>query len=839
MLFKYLGFLLLQFPKFYFRTIPQNLFHFFGNYLYELDSFLSLRLNINLFFVPLFGYDNWALRLASILYRTYKILLGLLVMIFYTVLFVATLLLIIFSPFYYLYSSLEWFLFFVCFCYFLYYSYYFFSPFSLINYKNSKYSLEDLYKMSDFNGRNTLEDLLKNKNVLKQVYLLSVFLEKQADEINAFLNFKYNEESVCDSVISLGIFSDYRHINSNLLICGFLNTNEKFIEYLEKNNLPKNSLKTFLLIHKKSYSLNKPKIYEIDYNSHYVFPYNNSKLDRVSIYLDKYSFVFAPKVSNLAISYLKSFQANKTLLIKTLSGDNKKALIMGDPGVGKTSLVEDFYNDIRLNKVPSNLKYNRILNLDLSQIVSLGKNGPEALSLCLKEFLLLKNTILFIDNLHILYNSGEDYTGIMLEYFENPQLKIIATTDKQTFLSNVSKDSAINNVFTKITLQELNGLELFDFLTIKNWDLTKKLTVPAIKFLVEYSSQVMFTLYNPQKSLKIIEQASLIASTLISKNVLSLVIKNITGVSLGEIDDKEQESLLNLESLIKKEVIGQDIAVNEVASSLIRSRGLRNNLSTKPIASFLFAGPTGVGKTELARSLSRNYFKGEGNIIRLDMSEYQTPESISRLIGSEDGKKLGILTESIKENPFNLLLLDEIEKASKNIQMVFLQVLDDGRLTDSSGVTVNFKNIIIIATTNSGTGGVIDAFSKGDSYENVKSNFLVNLKKNFPPEFLNRFTEIVLFNPLNREIFEEVLQLKFNKIKKAFYEEHKINLLLDDDFKEHLVALSYSKEWGARSLERVLEKTVTTAVSKALIMKDINAGDSIMVDKDFVAKYTS
>ncbi|MBP7859682.1 ATP-dependent Clp protease ATP-binding subunit [Patescibacteria group bacterium] len=839
MLFKYLGFLLLQFPRFYFRTIPQNLFHFFGNYLYELDSFLSLRLNINLFFVPLFGYGNWALRIASVLYRVYKILLGLLIILFYILLFIATFLLIIFSPFYYLYSSFQWFLFFACFYYFLYYSYYFFSPFDLINYKNSKYSLLDLYKMADFNGRNTLEDLMKNKNVLKQVYLLSVFLEKPADEINTFLNFKIEEEAVCDSVISLGIFSDYRHINSNLLVCGFLNTNEKFIEYLEKNNLPKNSLKTFLLIHKKSYSLNSPKIYEVDYKSHYVFPYNNSKLDRVSHTLDKYSFVFAPKVTSLAISHLKSFQNNKTTLIKTLSGDNKKALIMGDPGIGKTSLVEDFYNDIRLNKIPSNLKYNRILSLDLSQIVSLGVNGPEILSNCLKEFLLLKNTILFIDNLHILYNSKQDYTSIMLEYFENPHLKIIATTDRQTFLSKVSKDSSINNIFTKIVLQELSGLELFDFLTIKNWDLQKKLTIPAIDFLTQYSSQVMFTLYNPQKSLKIIEQASLIASTLISKEVLSSVIKTTTGISLGEINETEQTSLLDLKTVIKKEVIGQEAAVDEVVSALIRSRGLRNNNSNKPIASFLFAGPTGVGKTELAKSLSRNYFKGEGNIIRLDMSEYQTSESINRLIGSEDGKKFGLLTESIKEQPFNLLLLDEIEKASKNIQMLFLQVLDDGRLTDSSGVTVSFKNIIIIATTNAGTSNVIDDFSRGDRYEDVRNAFLINIKKNFPPEFLNRFTEIVLFSPLNREIFEEVMHLKFNKIKQAFYEEHKINITLGSTLQDHLVALSYSKEWGARSLERVLEKTVTTAVSKALIMKEIEAGQSIVIDKEFVAKYTS
>ncbi len=728
---------------------------------------------------------------------------------------------------------------------FFYLLFYLINPVDILNFSKPYYNLFDLYKMSDAQARYTLLDLLSKHRLKKHLFKISNYLEIDLYELESCLktlDYTSNKDLIANSTISMGKFADYRHITSELIVCGLLSISSNFSELLIKYNLSARSLITYLITTKKEYKGNFAKKWDKDYESSHIFSYNATKLDALTPNLNKYSIVFYPKQKTLAFTFLPSFKKYKLDLSNTLAGGNKKALIIGNPGVGKTSVVEDFYNDIRKGRVASNLKYNRILNLDLSRIVSLGKQGTEDLSLCMQEFLRLKNTILFLDNLHILYSlEGVDYISVLMPYFENPSLKIIATCDKNIYTNRINKESSVNNIFTKIKIEELNGPELIDFLTLKNWDLKFKLTVPALNFLASSSTQVMFDLYNPQKSLKIIDESVKYVgkNNLILKSFVSQAIQQSTGVVLGDITGVEKKELLGLRDRIKREVVGQESAVEAVVDALIRSVAVRGRDTNKPIASFLFAGPTGVGKTELAKSLSRNFFKGEAKTIRIDMSEYQTPESINRLIGSEDGTKVGILTEAVKENPYNLVLLDELEKASRNVHMLFLQVLDDGRLTDSNGNTISFKNIILIATTNAGTDGIIEDFSKGLDYSQVKEKFMVKVKTFFPPEFLNRFTELILFNPLNKNVFGEVLTIKFNKIKTQFYDSHKISLNLDPSLKNHIIEQSYSKEWGARALERVLEKTVTTSVSKALISGEIKAGDNIFIDKDFVLKYSN
>lgn len=844
MLPKYLLFLFINFPHFLLKKLPLNLLHLYSSFFYELDSTLGFRLNLHLFFTPLFGKNDWALRVAAFMYRFYKVSFGFVGILIFSFCYFIFSILIIFLPIVTLFLDLNYFLVVIFLYITLYLIYYFFNPYEVVNYSKLTYAYFDIYKMCDYSSRQTFTSLIAKKRIKKHLQKLSLYLEKDLYELeDYFNNISFNRSSkIVDSIISLAKFASYRHISQQVVVCGLLSTNYDFLKYLENSNLNPRVLITFLVTLKNEYTHNSPKKWDVDYVSNYLSGYNASKLDSVTPNLNKYSLIFAPKTKILAFSFLPTFKKYKLTLVNTLTSGSKKVLIIGNPGEGKTSIVEDFYNDLRHGRIRGGLNYSRIVNLDLSRIVSQGTDGLSVLTDCLKEFSSLKNTILFLDNLHILYSyEGLDYISVLTPYLENENLKIIATTDDVTFYSRVNKESSLNTLFTKIRIEEMSGTELYDFLTLKNWDLKYKLTIPAINLLSSSTPQILFDMYNPQKSLKIIEEATKFVENtgLITISQIDQTIKKLTGISFGEVSNFEKQELTNLKSKISKEVVGQEAAVSSVVDSLIRVVAMRNRSSNKPIASFLFAGPTGVGKTELAKSLARNFFKGEGKIIRIDMSEYQTAESINRLIGSEDGKKDGILTTAVKENPFNLVLLDELEKASYNIQMLFLQVLDDGRLTTSSGVTVSFKNIILIATTNAGTQNVINDFSKGITYEDVKEKFLVNLKTAFPPEFLNRFTDIILFNPLNKNVFGEVLTIKFNKIKNEFFNEHKISLSLDPGLKGHLIDQSYDKEWGARALERVLEKTITTTVSKAYLSGDLKSGDSILIDKDFVVKYTN
>jgi len=744
MLIRYLTFLILQFPFFLLLRVPNILVNYYKNSLDGIDNRFQFRLNWRMFFVPLYGDTHWALRLAGILYRLSKGVFGVLLLLSYFIIYLVSALIILFIIPLSFFYSVNAFLILLGAYLILYIAHFLSSPFEVISYSKNYYNLFDVYKMSNFSGRNTLHKVLNREHLEKLFLELARFLEKDVQEILEYFPKKIDGKVLACSIISFGKIAGYRHVTSNLVLAGILSSSKEFIKFLELNNLPLHSLHSFLLI-TRNRSIHQAKMWEFDYESNYSFPYNISRLDRVSPTLDKYSLPFFTREKSLAISFINSFKKYKIDLIKTLNAGSKKVLIVGDVGTGKTSIVKDFYTSMQKGQVPEDLKFNRIVDVDLSNIVSLGQEGPETLSKVLDEFSKLKNTILFLDNLHILYSViGTNYLDILLPYFENLDLRIISTSDHSHYISLVKSNPGIDALFRKIKIEELSGKELYDFLVIKNWDYHKKLTVPAINFLVESSTQILFEEHNPKKCINLIEQAQNVAPNkrFVEIADIASVIKKVTGVSLGNVSKSESQKLLGLEVQLKREVIGQDRAVAEVANSLIRSRGVQER-THKPIACFLFAGPTGVGKTELAKSLARNYFGGEREIVRLDMSEYQTPESINRLIGSEDGKKPGILTEAIKETPFNLLLLDEVEKAHEDIHMLFLQVLDDGRLTDSLGNTVYFKNVIVIATTNAGTSDVTDNFSNGYSYEVVRKLFMQTIKHFFPPEFLNRFTERV------------------------------------------------------------------------------------------------
>jgi len=314
-----------------------------------------------------------------------------------------------------------------------------------------------------------------------------------------------------------------------------------------------------------------------------------------------------------------------------------------------------------------------------------------------------------------------------------------------------------------------------------------------------------------------------------TKNDVAEVISDITGILVSKVTESESEKLMNLEEKIHERMIGQEEAVSAVSGSLRRARAeLREG--NRPIASFLFLGPTGVGKTELAKSVSEVYFGDEDYMIRLDMSEYQLADSVKKMIGDADGT-LGYLTEAVRKKPFSLVLFDEIEKAHPDILNLFLQILDDGRLTDGQGRTINFTNSIIITTSNAGALFIQESVKQNIEMEVIKQALIdEHLNKVMRPELINRFDGIIVFKPLSLENVLAIAKLMIKKIAKSL-EIKGIGLVYDDDGLLKLAQAGYDPKFGARPLRRLLQDRIENEIANLILSKKLNRRDSVFINE--------
>ena len=327
--------------------------------------------------------------------------------------------------------------------------------------------------------------------------------------------------------------------------------------------------------------------------------------------------------------------------------------------------------------------------------------------------------------------------------------------------------------------------------------------------------------------------------TLVSQSVtddeIAKIVSRWTGIPVSKLNETERAKILNLDSILHKRVIGQDTAVTKIVDAIWRSKaGIKE--PGRPIGSFLFLGPTGVGKTELAKALAQALFDDEGNIVRLDMSEYMEKYSVSRLIGAPPGyvgyDEGGQLTEAVRRKPYSVVLFDEIEKAHPDVFNVLLQVLDDGRITDSQGRTVDFKNTIIILTSNLGSQYLLEGIDENGQIRPEAEEAVMNqLKSSFRPEFLNRLDEIIMFKPLTKENLSNIIDLQMNAINRLL-EEKEISVELTAAAKEHIAAASYDPAYGARPLKRYLQKNVTTLAARIILEGNIDTDDVIVIDAD-------
>ena len=589
--------------------------------------------------------------------------------------------------------------------------------------------------------------------------------------------------------------------------------------------------------------------------------------------------------------------------------------LVGEPGVGKTAVVEGLAARIVAGDVPFTVQNKRVLTLDLSGMVAGSKyrgEFEERIKKVLKEVTEDGNIILFLDELHTIIGAGGaegaiDASNIMKPSLARGEIQLIGATTIAEYRKYIEKDAALERRFQPVTVEEpteeeavriLEGIkgkyeahhhvtitpeaveaavrlssryindrnlpdkaidlideaaasarlhamdapdkakEISDKIRELDWEMEKAIRVEAFAQMAEIKKKQDALVKKQERLLKKREKREEENTLSIGENEIAEVVAQWTKIPVQKLAEKESERLLKLEKTLHKRVIGQEEAVTAVAKAIRRGRvGLKD--PNRPIGSFLFLGPTGVGKTELSKALAEAMFGSEDAMIRVDMSEYMEGHSVSKMIGSPPGyvgfEEGGQLSEKVRRNPYSVVLFDEIEKAHPDVFNVLLQVLDDGHITDSKGRKVSFKNTVLIMTSNAGAQRIVDPKNLGfateksetKDYEKMKSNVMEEVKRSFKPEFINRIDDIIVFHQLNNENMKEIVNLLASNLYKGCEDQLGIHLTITAALKEHLVKKYADNKMGARPLKRAIQSVVEDALAEEILLKKVVPGDKV------------
>lgn len=541
----------------------------------------------------------------------------------------------------------------------------------------------------------------------------------------------------------------------------------------------------------------------------------------------------------LMVGHKEEYQMVKNILSRPYKN---KVLLIGEAGSGKSTLVCNLALDIYRDNVPAVLRDNRLIMLNLSSLLSELENPTqvlERLDKITKEVSAALNIILFLPDFYNLAMSLEKGAvralDILKPLFEMPEVKIIATATPAEFHKYLEPDSSILEMFEVVRLEEIKPEEALQILAFEALVLEKQyrliISYKAIKRAVNLANRYLRPKLLPTSASDLLKEAVIAVvnqkkKLLTEEDVINLVsIK--TNIPLEISSAADREALLNLEKLIHERLINQDEAVKVVSSAL---RQYRTGLTAEkgPIGSFLFVGPTGVGKTELAKTLAQIYFRDESAFIRFDMSEFQDPRSVNRFIGDPEGATSGLLTEAVKNRPFSLILLDEFEKAHPSVLNLFLAVLDEGQARDNLGQMVDFKNTIIIATSNALSDYIKKELDKGTDFNILSKEIKNKLTAVFRPELLNRFNEVVVFRPLSPENIIAISRLQLSKLSQRLLEKG-IILNFDDSAVSKIGELGYHPAFGARPLSSVINHFISEPLAQMILTNKIKNRDQILV----------
>lgn len=530
-------------------------------------------------------------------------------------------------------------------------------------------------------------------------------------------------------------------------------------------------------------------------------------------------------------------------LIQTFGGSGQQnAVLVGQTGVGKRTIIQSFAERLldATSKLPDSLKFRQVFILDAAALVSAapGRGQLENLVMeILSEAYGAKNIIICLDNAQLFFEEGigsVDLTNVLLPILEAGNLRMVLTMDEQRLLQISQRNSALVNALNRIIVKPTNKQDTMrvmqDSLIITEFQKKVTYSYQALGEAYTLSERYVHDIAMPGRAIKLlVSAASYSQGGLVTMNSVRDAIEQTMDIKVGvATGEQEKETLLNLEQLIHRRMINQTRAVGVVSDALRRARaGVRNQ--DRPIGTFLFLGPTGVGKTELAKALADVYFGGEDRIVRLDLNEFVRNEDVSRLIadGADDPSSL---TAQVMKQPFSVVLLDEIEKAHPNVLTTLLQLLDEGILRDIKNREVSFRDAIVIATSNAGADRIREYIERGYKLEAFEEKFVDELidSGQFKPEFLNRFDEMVTFTPLGRSELLQVVDLMLEGVNKTLASQ-KITVVVDDTAKLLLVEKGYDPRLGARPMRRVIQRVVENNVAKAILSGSIQSGATITI----------
>ena len=521
-------------------------------------------------------------------------------------------------------------------------------------------------------------------------------------------------------------------------------------------------------------------------------------------------------------------------------------VLIGESGVGKTAVIEGLAQLIAADDVPDTLKGKEIVALDIAAMVAGSKFRGEfedRLKAVIKEIeAAAGKTIVFIDEVHTIVGAGAaegaiDASNMLKEPLSRGKFQLIGATTLNEYREHIEKDSALERRFQKVYVGEPTVGETIEILEGLREKLEEhhrvKITDDAIRAAAKLSERYISDRFLPDKAIDLVDEA---ASKLrvdgsgeeVAEGDIAALVSQWTGIPAERMVDEERTRLSKMEDLLHERVIDQEEGVHAIAEAVRHSRaGLSD--PRRPIGTFLFLGPTGVGKTELAKALATFLFGSDDALLRIDMSEYMERHAVARLIGSPPGyvgyEEGGQLTEAVRRRPYQVILFDEAEKAHPQVMNLLLQLLDEGRLTDGHGRTIDFKNTIIIMTSNVGS----EYFTTNLAENQIREKVEEELKRTFRPEFLNRIDETIIFHPLSEEAILKIVDLKSKTLDERLREQG-ISITLTDEAKKVLAKKGYDPHYGARPLERVLKLLVENPLAMKIVSGEVKEGDHVTVD---------